>query len=500
MNDASELPVDLSGIIEAALPTDPIRRIYTNRNMDMREIEAIGFDMDYTLAQYHQQAMDELSINKTVEKLIENHGYPEEIRDANLDLRFIIRGLVVDKETGLIFKADAHRHVGRCYQGYRPVTEELRRETFGTRPLNIGDARYAMVDTLFSLSECTLLAGIIEHYEGNGRELPWSYRQLFDDIRQSIDEAHADNSLKAEILADLPSYVVRDPDLAPTLHKLRSAGKRLFLLTNSEWYYTTAVMDYLLDGELPFYRSWKDYFDTVIVSGQKPAFFTEGQPFLEIDEAGTVVEKADGLRRDAVYMNGNVRDFEAMSGLSSSAVLYVGDHMYSDIVQSKKSSVWRTALVVQEMEDNIRLTHENMQSLKRIHDLEEAARKLDDGINYHLTLLKSLGRMQQLIGALTGPEARVIDSAKERSKTELDTKRDLLQRTLAELERVESKVDARFNPYWGRVFREGNERSQFGAQLMSYADIYTSKVSNFLAYSPGQCFRAPRDVMPHERA
>ena len=492
-------PVDLSAIVDSALPSDPTRRIYANRNLDLSEIQAIGFDMDYTVAQYHQHEMDVLSVRMTVEKLIEKHGYPEEIRDVRLDYAFIIRGLVVDKESGHIFKVDAHRQVGRCYHGYRQVEAAKTRDLYGREPVRLGSEQFAWVDTLFSLSEATLLAGIIEHYEGPGGSLPWSYRQLFEDIRTSIDEAHQDNSLKADILPNLDRYVVRDPDLAPTLHKLRSAGKRLFLLTNSEAYYTDAVMGFLLDGELPFYKAWRDYFDLVVVSSAKPRFFTDEAPFIELDNAFEPRGEARSFQRGVLYENGNIRGLEEMLGVASSGVLYVGDHMYSDIVHSKKASVWRTALVVQEMEENIRLTHEHMHNLQRIHDLEEAARRLDDGINYHLTLLKSLGRMQQLIGSLTGPESRVVEGAREGAKTELDHKRELLRQTLAELDAVESTVDARFNPYWGRLFQESNERSQFGAQVMSYADVYTSRVTNFLAYSPGQMLRAPRDVMPHER-
>ncbi|MEZ4464661.1 MAG: 5'-nucleotidase domain-containing protein [bacterium] len=60
-------------------------------------------------------------------------------------------------------------------------------------------------------------------------------------------------------------------------------------------------------------------------------------------------------------------------------------------------------------------------------------------------------------------------------------------------------MDARFNTYWGRVFRERNERSLFGAQLQHYADIYTSRVSNFLGYSPAQTFRAPGRDAPRAR-
>ncbi len=492
-------PLDLSAILDAQPQTDPTRRIYANRNLDMSRVEVIGFDMDYTLAQYHQTAMDELSIRVTIDKLIAKRGYPEEIREARLDQSFIIRGLVIDKETGNIFKMDAHRHVGRCYHGYREMGEAERIQTYGTRPIRLNSGRYHWVDTLFALPEATLMAGIIEHFEGSERELPWTYRQLFDDVRQSIDEAHADNSLKAEIIADVPKFIVADPDLAPTLHKLRSAGKRLFLATNSELHYTDAVMKYLLDGEMPFYRIWQDYFDAVVVSAAKPRFFNEERPFIELDSEGNPVGEARRLKRGVVYSGGNIRVLEESFGLGGPQVLYVGDHMYSDIVRSRKASVWRTALVVQEMEENIRLTHEHKADLARIHDLEEAARRLDDAINYQLTLIKSLGRMGQLLGRLTGPESRVVDRARESARAELDQKRKLQARVLREFEALEREVDARFNPYWGRVFREMNGRSQLGAQVQHYACVYTSKVSNLLAYSPNQVFRAPREKMPHER-
>lgn len=491
--------LDLSSILQSRLPSDPTRRVYTNRNLDMAAIDVIGFDMDYTLAQYHQGPMDELSVRMTVEKLIANHGYPEEIREIRTDASFIVRGLVVDKQLGHVCKIDARKIVGRCYHGYQPLSSEQVHSLYGGKPLSLSTERYAFVDTLFSLSETTLLAGIIEHYEGAGGALPWSYRQLFEDIRQSIDEAHADDSLKAEILADLPRYIVRDPELGPTLHKLRSVGKRLFLLTNSEWYYTDAVMRFLLDGAQPFYASWRDYFDFVGVLAKKPRFFVESTPFIELSEDGQELGHAKRYRRRSIYQGGNLIDLEAMLGVAGDRILYVGDHIYGDILRSKKMAWWRTALVVQEMGEAIRLTHVHRESLERIRQLEEAARRLDDEINHHLALLKILGRVQQFLSDFTSPEMQALDIAKGEARREVSSKRGLLKRTLAELELLEAQVDRQFNPYWGRIFRERNERSWFGVQLQVFADIYTGRVSNFLAYSPGQMFRARRIDMPHER-
>ena len=90
--------LDLSDILADSPENAPMKRVYANQNMDMADISLIGFDMDYTIAAYHQRPMDELAIQATIDKLIANCGYPEEIRNAELDLDFIIRGLVSTKK------------------------------------------------------------------------------------------------------------------------------------------------------------------------------------------------------------------------------------------------------------------------------------------------------------------------------------------------------------------------------------------------------------------
>jgi hypothetical protein len=47
------------------------------------------------------------------------------------------------------------------------------------------------------------------------------------------------------------AFIVKDPLLGETLHKFRSAGRKLFLLTNSRWPYTERMMTYLLGGAMP---------------------------------------------------------------------------------------------------------------------------------------------------------------------------------------------------------------------------------------------------------
>jgi len=85
------------------------------------------------------------------------------------DHQFVIRGLVVDKELGNIFKMDRHNHVGRCYHGLQPLDPEQRR-LYRAEKIRLSLPRFAWIDTLFSLPEACLYAEIIDdHLEGEAR-------------------------------------------------------------------------------------------------------------------------------------------------------------------------------------------------------------------------------------------------------------------------------------------------------------------------------------------
>src|SRR5262245_60045649 len=258
-------------------------REFCNRNLRMDTIEMIGFDMDYTLALYHQDRLERLSIELTLKKLVETHGYPPQINDLHYDPRWAIRGVVVDRQNGNIFKMDRHAYVGRCYHGFRELTHDERKATYRNEKINLSSDRYEWIDTLFGLPEAVMYTTLVDWADRQTGTV--DYDKLFGDIRTAIDEAHRDDTLKSVIKADLASFIVKDPLLGETLHKFRSSGKKLFLLTNSLYDYTSVVMSYLLDGERKAYPSWRNYFDIVMVGAGKPAFFNELRPFVQLDAA-----------------------------------------------------------------------------------------------------------------------------------------------------------------------------------------------------------------------
>ena len=54
------------------------------------------------------------------------------------------------------------------------------------------------------------------------------------------------------------------------------------------------------------------------------------------------------------------------------------------------------------------------------------------------------------------------------------------------------------NRIWGPLMHAGNDRSLLASQVEMYADVYMSRVSNFLDYTPFAYLRAPRGTLPHD--
>jgi 5'-nucleotidase len=492
----------LATILEAGQRTsvERARQVFVNRNLRLANVEMVGFDMDYTLAIYHLRRIEQLSFDLTLSRLVTDFGYPSELGLLHYDHGFVMRGLVVDKAHGNLIKLDRFGSVGRAYHGLSPLRDEDWQRLYRNARIRLTSDRYAWIDTLFSLPEAWLYAGIIDFLEREER--PVDFGRLYDDVREAIDAVHGDNSLKHEVRKDIGQYIFRDPELGPALHKLRSGGKKLFLLTNSLWDYTDGVMSFLLDGAVPEYASWRNYFDVVITGASKPAFFTEARPFLEVDTEthdNTVRGEATSLERWKVYQGGNLPAFERMTGIGGDRVLYVGDHIYGDILRSRKASLWRTCMVVQELEDEIRYTEGRAEEISRLGEVELLIGRLDDELNVRKGALNALERRLER-GELAEGDRAQTEEERRLAKAELDQVRRALRSCTSIVSVLERDVELGFNPFWGLLFKEGNENSRFGSQVEQYACLYTSRVSNFLYLSPMQYLRSQRDRMPHEQA
>jgi 5'-nucleotidase len=491
-----QLPLPLAElqlpVSESILPP-PQRRIYVNRNLRMDRVSWVGFDMDYTLAIYRQTEMDRLSIEATAKKLVER-GYPEVLLTMPYRADFPVRGLLIDKKHGNVLKMDRYKYVKRAYHGMRELSRDERRVLYHQRRIRPGTKDYHWVDTLYALSEVAVFCAAITELERAGISV--EYDTLFREVRECIDLAHQDGSILDHILSDFSRFIVRDPALGATLHKLRSAGKRLFLLTNSQPDYTMRAMSHLLDGAEPEYPSWRHYFDLVVTAARKPSFFTAQEPFLERSNGSAI--PARRLERGKIYTGGNIKDFEEMIGARGDQVLYVGDHIYGDVLRAKKETAWRTVMIIQEMDAELDALSRSTDAIAQVDALEELRDTLHNELRGRQARLKIIQRAiahAEDSGEAVSPET---EASRMRLRRAVDKLKARIRATEQQHLELEAAVDLEFHPFWGSIFKAGPELSSFGDQVEEFACLYTDRVSNLLGYSPMHYFRSPRDRMPHE--
>ena len=205
------------------------------------------------------------------------------------------------------------------------------------------------------------------------------------------------------------------------------------------------------------------------------------------------------LNHGRVYQGGNVLSFEEMTQIRGEHVLYIGDHIYGDILRLKKQHMWRTAMVLQELDREIAVSDRIEAQIRDLELLDRRRRNLESEIDFQSLRLKRIQKLHDDGDASLGDTSRArLDDARRSTKQALDSLRDRAKLMTEEVERLEDAIDHTYNPFWGSILREGNENSRFGEQVSDYADLYTSRVSNFLSYSPLRYFRAPRRPMPHE--
>lgn len=483
-----------SALLEHILQNESIpdeRQVFVNRTLRMESIRYVGFDLDWTLADYRRLPLEELTFELTVDRLIRHHGYPEIIMQAELRPDFPRRGLLIDKEAGTVLRMNRHRYVNLAYYGRERLGRRDLKRLYRYEPIQPSSKRFYHLDSLFELPEANLYSELIElANRDNGHSLPSSW-QIFDDVRAAIDWVHGQGSLKTRVMADMPSYLRRDTEIGHALLRLALGGRRLILLTNSEWHYADAICSFLFDDLLPGLKRWRDLFDLVLVRSNKPEFFKNRRPFVEVSTDGSEVGTTQVPAWGRVYQHGSLEGLMQLIGEPGERVLYVGDHIYGDIVSSKLESTWRTALIVRELEQEIGrrkdLSDQIRQGMELKHRLTDLGHDMD-----HLRDVLLLNR--HLLEQGDGSRRQTGETI----RTALETIAAQHRQVLGEQAQWADRLERQFNPYWGSFFKQGVSKTRFSGQLETYACLYTSRVSNFAYYGTNRYFRVTRDPMMHE--
>jgi HAD superfamily 5'-nucleotidase-like hydrolase len=470
---------------------DLARRIFVNRALRMENIHCIGFDLDWTLAPYYRLPVQELIFELSLERLLAHHDYPSASRRAEFRPHFPHRGLIVDRRAGTVLKMDRHRYVGRAYLGRSELDRQERSRLYRQDRLDLSSDRFYWVDTLFELPEVNLFAELVHLNLGGKVQIP-DYPQLFRDVRAAVDGVHAEGPLKEMIAADRPRYLPQDPNILLALERMRLGNRKLILLTNSGWTYTDHLCRYLFaDRENP--ERWPELFDLVIVSAGKPDFFRKDRSFVTLDNRGEPGDEVPVPAWGGIYARGSQSGLMSLLDMPGEAVLYVGDHIYGDIVSSKLSSTWRTALILDELEDEIKDQERIAPQIRHLAalkaELSTMGHQLDD--------LRDILFLANELGDELPSDLRTGIDASHSTLDSLMADHQALRHRAGEIGNANSMT---YNPTWGSVFKQGASQSLFGSQVDDFACLYTSRVSNFADYGAQHYFRVLEDPMVHERS
>lgn len=177
------------------------------------------------------------------------------------------------------------------------------------------------------LSPCYLVLALLVDYLPGG-----DYKRMLRAVMQALD----DNFMPANFAAKSGRFFpALQAEPSKFLHRLtdeeveflrlmRSRGKKIFLMTNSQMDFAELVMQTVLGVD------WGDYFDFILTSSQKPKFFTRKDAF----------ESENGKR----YVKGSLHALRQVHPEVDSRVLYFGDgktlshlcHVSVPIIETKE--------------------------------------------------------------------------------------------------------------------------------------------------------------------
>ncbi len=463
------------------------RGLFCNRTLNLRGISAIGYDMDYTLVHYHMREWEERAYSYLKQGLSER-GWP--VDDLTFQPEMVIRGLILDTKRGNVVKANRFGYIKRAFHGTRPLDRDTKKNTYERILVDLSDDRWQFLNTLFSISAACMYMQLVDLMDDGKLSSSMSYHTLYEEVQSTLDTAHMEGRLKKEIVASPEQFVDVDEEMPLALLDQKAAGRKLLLITNSEWAYAQPMLDYVFNPYLPGEMTWSDLFDISIVGARKPDFFSVRMPaFRVVSEDGMLREHTGGpLAEDAVYVGANASLVEETLGLSGEEILYVGDHLFVDVNITKKVLRWRTALVVRELEEEIlafQMFHEKQRELT---ELMQKKNKMEERYS----------RMRLNVQRLRkgyGPTKNGSPKHLEREMADLREELVALDEEIAPLAQQAGQLG---NENWGPIMRTGKDKSLFARQVERYADVYTGRVSNFLHHTPFVYLRSYRGNLPHD--
>jgi 5'-nucleotidase len=170
--------------------------------------------------------------------------------------------------------------------------------------------------------------------------------------------------------------------------------------------------------------------------------------------------------------------FQMLDIKSGDEIMYVGDHLYADVLRSKRTLGWRSLFIMPELEEELRVFAENLPLRNKISKLRQLREEL------------------VMTADLISRTEDVNDPSTQEVLAEIKEDDETLKKTLSSLA---EQWHSAFHPIWGAMFNAGYQDSRFAFYVENYACLYTSRASNMGLSSPSRSYRTTMEMVPHDR-
>ena len=198
--------------------------------------------------------------------------------------------------------------------------------------------------------------------------------------------------------------------------------------------------------------TWRDLFDVVICSANKPQFFSSNRPFRKWNLAtnGPSPTPVSTLEKNSIYVNGSAGALKKAKGWSGKSVMYVGDNLWADLVEARRSHGWQTTCLINELAAEIDV--QNTEEFHQQHLLRSSLRKM-------------LNKIQ--------PEMEKDRKSKSIEVTTFDADSvELINGFQSELRKINWQISSSFNPYFGSMFRTEGNLSIYAFSMRRYKNLF----------------------------
>ena len=447
--------------------------IFVNQSLNLEKISAIGYDMDYTLVHYHPHGWEQRAYDTLLEYI---HHHHTDTPPLSFNPKAVIRGLIIDIELGNILKVCQFGQVKTAYHGNNQLSKTDINHIYGKETIHLSKSRYVFLNTLFSLSIGCLFTQLVESNDQHQLNKTYTYHNLYTILQKATEYTHLESTLKNEIMQNPHHYIHLNPITVEALKEQKACGKQLFLVTNSNWQYTDAVMSHAFNPYLEN-NNWQSLFSLIVCSAQKPRFFSSEQDAFMIDPSTHMLKPCIKLVKDhAIYHGANAHLVEEYLNTSGQDILYVGDHMYTDINISKRVFGWRTCLIIHELDAEIEALTSNKLMIQTLINMRKERNHLTQRLN-RLTLDEHL---------------------KKSPPSDMQSLNDSIHELTEIIEEYEQQFSQINNIKWGLHMRSGLQKSHLARQIERYADLYATGVQAFHFTSPNCFFDYISKPLPHE--